>query len=147
MEVNVVSNIITQCRTPGCEFVINTVLENLNSWNWWAIASKTFACFLGAVSAALGILVSSKKLPDKWHYALSATLASSIFVFGLLQPYEEYKQFRSAYAKLEFALMTFLPSDKGVKELNLLIKAQADARDALKETWASPTIGADPKGK
>lgn len=147
MEANVVSSIVTQCHTPGCEFVINTVLENLESWNRWAIASKTFACFLGAVSAALGILVSSKKLPDKWHYALSATLAGSIFVFGVLQPYEEYKQFRAAYAKLEFALLTFLPSNKGVNELTLLIKAQADARDALKETWTSPSIGTDPKGK
>ena len=87
------NDLIIGCGTLGCDVVVAHVVATLGSWNWWSLASKSFACFLGAAIAALGILVASKKLPDTWHYGLSALLAGAAFVAGMLQPYEEYKQF------------------------------------------------------
>lgn len=124
--------------SEDCLLVVNHVLTNLESWSQWAIYSKTFACLLGGAIAALTILIGMKKLPDIWHYALSATLATSVSVMGLLQPYEEYKQFRAAYAKLERGYMEFTRSDHGSDALNALIISQSEARELLKENWEAP---------
>ena len=128
------------CQIPGCQLIVNQALETLHEWDWWSCASKIFTCVFGGLIAALGIAVVSKEMPGKWHWIVSAVFAAGAFTMGVLQPYEEYKQFRDAYATLENGLLTFAASKRGEEDLKSLIAAQAKGRAFLKETWASPSI-------
>ena len=128
------------CHVQGCEVIVRYVLTSLHSWNSWSIASKAFASAFGAFVAALGVAVASKQLPNRWHWVASALFAGGLFSMELLQPYEEYKQFRSASASLELAYLEFAASKGEKEDLDRLVTAQFTAREYLKETWSSPTI-------
>jgi len=112
---------------------------NLDQWNNWAFKSKVLATLLGGLVAALGVLIASKQLPDIWHIALSAVTAASIFAYELLKPYNEYKQFRAAFAHLEVAYIT-LQGVRTPENLAAAIKAQRESREMLKENWEAPGL-------
>jgi hypothetical protein len=127
--------------------IINTIKGNMASWDHWAFWAKVVAVVLGSLISALGTLVAAKQLPDKWHYGSVALAAATGFAWSTLQPYEEYKQFRAAYASVEAALMTYqaIPTTDNMKAL---IGANEKARNMLAEKWSPPdpvAAGAPPK--
>lgn len=118
--------------------VLHEVQNLLSSWDFWGKISKSGAIFLGVLVTTGGVLISSKQLPNRLHYAVSALVAGSVFAYGLLQPYEEYKQFRKAYYTLDTARLTFVSSDRTRADLDKLLDALREARGALEEKWAAP---------
>jgi len=131
---------IVSCAIKDSNVIIAHIVENLWLWDKWAFASKIFACVVGSLSSIAGILVTSKVLQDKWHYFASAILAAGIFTMGVLQPYEEYKQFRGAYANLERAYLEFINSKREHSDLRNLIAQNAISREKLVENWAIPDV-------
>ncbi|CAG9172567.1 hypothetical protein [Cupriavidus pampae] len=128
--------------SAGSQEVLEEVQRALNSWDTWAWISKTGAVFLGVIVSACGVLIASKQLPDNWHYGVSAFVAACVFAYGLLQPYEEYKQFRLAQYKLHGAYMAYLISGRSSDDLTALKTAFDEARNELKEDWVSPSVSA-----
>lgn len=127
--------------SSGSEEVIRQVTTALDEWNKWAWISKAGAVVLGVIVAAAGVLIAGKRLPDRWHYGVSAFVAGCAFAYGLLQPYEEYKQFRLAQYKLHGAYMTYLISARSDADLIALKKDFDEARKELRENWTSPSVG------
>lgn len=125
-------------KAAGCALIVNTVVDELQYWDWWASISKLSACVLGAFAAALGVSIASKCLGTCTHYFASAVLAALVYCIGVLNPYQEYKQFRSAYAILETAYLDFSHSDKDSTALRNLTESEHAARQNLQENWAAP---------
>jgi len=120
---------------------LHAVLEQLWSyqieWGRWAFASKVFACVLGGSISVLSVAVASKQLEDALHFGAAAAIAGMGFVYGILQPYDEYKQFRAAIAALEGPYYAYVAAQNDDNWKNL-IKGLDAARFALKETWSAP---------
>jgi hypothetical protein len=123
--------------------IVQQATDFLASCNYWAFISKATAVALGVEVSASGTLITIKKLPDQWHYALGALTAACLFAWTLLEPYEEYKQFRAAYAMVEHARLEYYRTGSD-QELGGIIDAISNARFALKETWASPELKQSP---
>jgi hypothetical protein len=134
------SSLRAVCALVGSDEVLKQVARELSEWDVWAWISKTGAVSIGVVVAACGVLVASKRLPHKWHYGLSALVAACVFAYGLLQPYEEYKQFRLAQYALNNAYLQYLSSEHGDQDLKTLIKAFDEARGLLREIWKQPSV-------
>lgn len=118
----------------GTLIILKDVAYSLSSWNRWAFASKLFACILGGSIAALSVAVASKKLDNCSHYLAAASVAAMTFTYSILQPYEEYRQFRAAYAQLENAYLNYVATPTEA-QLLLLIEGKKQARAILKENW------------
>ncbi len=95
---------------------------------------------IGVIVAGGGVLISAKQLPDNWHYGVSAFVAAYVFAYGLLQPYDEYKQFRMAFYKLKVGYMNYQVSQHTDCDLRDLIKIFDQARTALRENWSPPPV-------
>ena len=124
--------------------IVQYATDFLKMCDYWAFASKTVAVVLGVVVSAGGTLITLKFLPNNWHYALGATTAACLFAWTLLQPYEEYKQFRASYAIVEHATLQYQHTGND-KDLTALIDAIYSARMTLKETWPAPAFNAPPE--
>lgn len=128
------------CVITGCNEVLSQVQFALVDWSKWAWISKAGAVLIGVIVAAGGVLIAGKQLPNRWHYGVSAFVAACVFTYGLLQPYEEYKQFRLAQYQLHGAYMRYLTSTHSGDDLRALITAFDEARTQLRENWKQPPV-------
>ena len=137
------------CPISDCEFGTIEVLRDarsaLESWSHWAFAAKLYACILGGSIATISVVVASKKLDDTAHFVSAGAVAGLTFVYALLQPYEEYRQFRAASAEVELAYLTYMATPTPDALLKL-VNAKQKSRELLKESWEVKNPGSDKPG-